>query len=221
MVVPFYAELLSNIQVLRATIETTDIIDAGLFNIKNNQLYLQDDLIVDVSSLHIKLIPTSLEVRVDDHEIDFDSRKNNSLLWHIKINIQRDEQLQQQQLANNGLSHEKQWWTSKTISQNNIQYLNCRHCMQLLLDLNPKDSKNSNLFKCKDLPSEHWYELVECWICHEAKPEEHRERMRPIFARQGVLLVGTYYFLIHVNDFFSKDTLKLDYEMANQTDVSI
>ncbi|CAO3642594.1 unnamed protein product [Cunninghamella echinulata] len=41
--------------------------------------------------------------------------------------------------------------------------------------------------------------------------------MRPIFAKQGVLLVGTYYFLIHVNDFFSKDTLKLDYEMASQT----
>ncbi|CAO3642590.1 unnamed protein product [Cunninghamella echinulata] len=121
MVVPFYAELLSNIQVLRATIETTDIIDASLFNIKNNQLYLQDDLIVNVSSLHIKLIPTSLE---------------------------RDQQ-QQQQLANNGLSHEKQWWTSKTISQNNIQYLNCRHCLQLLLNLKPKDGKNNSLFKCK------------------------------------------------------------------------
>ncbi|CAO3613054.1 unnamed protein product [Cunninghamella blakesleeana] len=173
-----------------------------------------NDIIVDVSSLHVKLIPSSLELTIEDKEEAISPYNNNNkkdiLLWQLKVNVQTDKQTHQ---LNNSLSQEKQWWSSKTILEKNIQSLNCRHCKQPLINLKTKDGIP---FKCKDLPSEHWYELVECWICHEAKPEEHRARMRPIFAKQSVLLVGTYYFLIHINDFLSNDTLKLDNEVANQ-----
>ncbi|KAG0260976.1 hypothetical protein DFQ27_003254 [Actinomortierella ambigua] len=50
-----------------------------------------------------------------------------------------------------------------------------------------------------DLPSEHWQELVECWMCHD---EEDIKELREgdLGAREGQVLVGTTYLLIHALD---------------------
>ncbi|KAF9430059.1 hypothetical protein BGZ94_008493 [Podila epigama] len=49
-----------------------------------------------------------------------------------------------------------------------------------------------------DLPSEHWQELVDCWMCHEEDFTELREG--DLGARRGQALVGGTYVLIHAED---------------------
>ncbi|KAF9297054.1 hypothetical protein BGZ88_011175 [Linnemannia elongata] len=49
-----------------------------------------------------------------------------------------------------------------------------------------------------DLPSEHWQELVDCWMCHEEDFTELREG--DLGARLGQALVGGTYLLIHAKD---------------------
>jgi len=49
-----------------------------------------------------------------------------------------------------------------------------------------------------DLPSEHWQELVDCWMCHEEDFTELREG--DLGARSGQALVGGTYLLIHAKN---------------------
>ncbi|KAG0342423.1 hypothetical protein BG000_004720 [Podila horticola] len=49
-----------------------------------------------------------------------------------------------------------------------------------------------------DLPSEHWQELVDCWMCHEEDFTELREG--DLGARSGQALVGGTYLLIHAEN---------------------
>ncbi|KAI9289334.1 ubiquitin-conjugating enzyme E2-binding protein [Umbelopsis sp. AD052] len=81
--------------------------------------------------------------------------------------------------------------------------------------LNAKDLKDISTIKCrecnatlsdkafpvvKDLPSEHWMELVECWICHETSEKEHSGKLQPIMAQPNLLLVSNTYLLFHPED---------------------
>ncbi|KAI8341174.1 HECT-like ubiquitin-conjugating enzyme-binding-domain-containing protein [Chlamydoabsidia padenii] len=190
MPIPFYAEILSNIQVLRATITLDDLIDSTLLVVKNNnQLWLEDTLVVDLAHFGIQVVPSSLLVQPDtDHQH----------LYQLKLNLTHSDR---------SILEDKQWWTASSLP---TQHIKCRHCHHDLVN------KNSTSFQCKNLPSEHWYELVECWICHEAKPEEHQSRMRPILAKPEVLLVGSFYFLVHSSDL--DPIIELDKEIANKVD---
>ncbi|KAI8084936.1 ubiquitin-conjugating enzyme E2-binding protein [Halteromyces radiatus] len=206
MTVSFYAELLSNIQVLRATIATDESVETTSFTVKNNQLWQEDTVVVDLTRHGLQADPHSLQVQAKNDE----SNHGDRWIYQLKVNLQRQQQTTHSsssvQLGNN----DKEWWTAKDMIGLQWQQLQCRHCAQILVE-----NKNNNLSRCKDLPSEHWYELVECWICHETKPEEHQARMRPILAQHGTLLVGSFYFLIHVNDLVPL-SIKLDQELANQ-----
>jgi hypothetical protein len=88
--------------------------------------------------------------------------------------------------------------------------------------LNAKDLSGISAIKCRechatlsgkafpvvnDLPSEHWMELVECWICHETSDKEHSGKLKPILARPNTLLVSNTYLLLHPIDV---ENVKLD-----------
>jgi hypothetical protein len=193
MSIPLYAELLANIQVIRATIALDESIDPSLLIVENNQLWLEDTLILDLADQGVRVSPSSLSIQPAD------SMDNARPLYEIKLKL----------LSPVSTLEDKQWWTAKSLLSQKWQHIKCRHCDHDLVD--------NKSFKCKELPSEHWYELVECWICHEAKPEEHRARMQPILAKTGVLLVGAFYFLVHSADLHS---VALDQEIASQVDVS-
>ena len=45
--------------------------------------------------------------------------------------------------------------------QSNCTEISCSHCEHLLLNLSNKN------FIWKDLPNEHWLELLDCWSCHD------------------------------------------------------
>lgn len=73
-----------------------------------------------------------------------------------------------------------------------ISVIACKECRALI---------SSNAFPAvKDLPSDHWMELVECWICHETSEKEHSGQLKPIMARENLLLIGSTYLLLHPND---------------------
>lgn len=57
----------------------------------------------------------------------------------------------------------------------------------------------------KNLPSEHWLELIDCWLCHEDQDQkQYANKLRDIGAQAGTLLVGNTYFLLHPDDMVEK-----------------
>ncbi|KAL9550738.1 hypothetical protein MBANPS3_004588 [Mucor bainieri] len=200
--IPFFAEELSNINVLRATIATEPTCDAAeCLQVKDSTLVLKDQVVADLKSIDIAVSTQQLVVAQpnDASSPPSDENDNDALIpWEVKLSLLKPPaSLRSQQ------NDVKEWWTSKLLLQQSLEkQMRCRHCAQGLLDAAIE-------YKIKDLPSEHWYELVECWICHETKPEEHQARMKPILARPHVLLVGTTYFLIHPENIV-KGALQVD-----------
>ncbi|CAG8661725.1 9260_t:CDS:2, partial [Cetraspora pellucida] len=72
-----------------------------------------------------------------------------------------------------------------------LKNIQCVYCKTPLL-------KTNAFSKIMDMPSEHWEELVDCWMCHQ---EDYQQaRMSDISARENIGLVGNTYFLIHPKD---------------------
>ncbi|KAI8888384.1 hypothetical protein K501DRAFT_173388 [Backusella circina FSU 941] len=190
----FYAEELGNINALRVTLSLdTDCNVAEELQIVNNTLILENKLVADLNQV-------GLSVHTQDLVITQPPSGGNT--WEIKLNLsQPPQKLRSQQVE------VQEWWSSKILKENSFKGLACFHCHQDLI--------NDVSYQIKDLPSEHWYELVECWICHEEKPEEHRERLRPILAKEDLLLVGTTYFLLHPRNLIA-GTIKDDTIVAGR-----
>ncbi|KAF9209350.1 hypothetical protein BGZ49_005044 [Haplosporangium sp. Z 27] len=81
-----------------------------------------------------------------------------------------------------------------------FENLACGCCGNVLLkrdggiDLN----EEGPIKRVVDLPSEHWQELVDCWMCHEEDYTELREG--DLGARLGQALIGGTYVLIHAEN---------------------
>ncbi|KAG0206230.1 hypothetical protein BGX33_007504 [Mortierella sp. NVP41] len=80
--------------------------------------------------------------------------------------------------------------------------LGCGSCGNILLSTSSDDTttiaSEGPIKRVVDLPSEHWQELVDCWMCHEEDFTELREG--DLGARLGQALVGGTYLLIHAKD---------------------
>ncbi|KAI9023028.1 HECT-like ubiquitin-conjugating enzyme-binding-domain-containing protein [Phycomyces nitens] len=198
MVIPFFAEKLGNINAIRATLSVDKRcpVDREL-SIKANCLWLGSTMIVDSSVFGLPLDPNLVTITKSSEQ-----PSTETILWDIKIGTQAQAQTHH--------DHEpKELLPAKALQ--NFQLISCSHCSTALV--NAQDAKVP--FKHKDMPSEHWYELVECWICHETKPEEHRARMKPILARPDVLLVGSTYYLVHADN-LTPDSLVIDHDVASK-----
>jgi len=86
----------------------------------------------------------------------------------------------------------------------------CDYCKEPLIEKNA-------LKKILDMPSEHWAELVDCWMCHQENYKH--SKIGDIIAQENVGLVGNNYFLVHPNN-VGKNTLKVDDEELQGIDVS-
>ncbi|KAG2231749.1 HECT-like ubiquitin-conjugating enzyme-binding-domain-containing protein [Thamnidium elegans] len=202
--IPFYAEELGNINVLRASISTHASCNVSeTIKVKNNALFLNNQMVIDLSPVGISITADNLVVT----QVTAKPDANGLVPWEIKLHLATPPGPLRSQQA-----EVKEWWTSKLLLGGNStskKGIHCQNCQVSLLD-------DAIDYKIKDLPSEHWYELVECWICHETKPEEHQARMRPILARPNALLVGTSYFLIHPDNIV-KDIIEPDVIVSNRT----
>ncbi|KAG0291130.1 hypothetical protein BGZ96_005464 [Linnemannia gamsii] len=88
-----------------------------------------------------------------------------------------------------------------------LENLACSSCGNTLLNSSttttstnsaPQSPPSGPIQRVVDLPSEHWQELVDCWMCHEEDFTELREG--DLGARLGQALVGGTYLLIHTKD---------------------
>src|SRR5581483_11321754 len=58
--------------------------------------------------------------------------------------------------------------------------------------------RDGALEKIMDLPSEHWAELLECWMCHQ---EDYKQaQVGELNAKETIGLVGGTYILMHPKD---------------------
>ncbi|KAF9325529.1 hypothetical protein BG006_011010 [Podila minutissima] len=79
-----------------------------------------------------------------------------------------------------------------------LNNLACGCCGQPLLATLENSNVTGPIQRVVDLPSEHWQELVDCWMCHEEDFTELREG--DLGARSGQALVGGTYLLIHAEN---------------------
>ncbi|KAG0272251.1 hypothetical protein BGZ95_012006 [Linnemannia exigua] len=84
-----------------------------------------------------------------------------------------------------------------------LENLACGSCGNILLNSTCNNTATTTftqgpIQRVVDLPSEHWQELVDCWMCHEEDFTELREG--DLGARLGQALVGGTYLLIHAKD---------------------
>ncbi|KAK3818307.1 MAG: ubiquitin-conjugating enzyme E2-binding protein [Linnemannia gamsii] len=84
-----------------------------------------------------------------------------------------------------------------------LENLACGSCGNVLLNSTSNSTTTTTstqgpIQRVVDLPSEHWQELVDCWMCHEEDFTELREG--DLGARLGQALVGGTYLLIHAKD---------------------
>ncbi|KAI8391356.1 HECT-like ubiquitin-conjugating enzyme-binding-domain-containing protein [Radiomyces spectabilis] len=195
MVIPFYSEKLTNIGVLRATLlVNAEAAAKATITVQDNVLLVGSDPVVNFSDVGVALasvppvVTRPVETRTANQRVPID----------VKLTLTKS--------SSYASPDSEEWWPAKEVRH--FQHMNCRNCANRLL-------QTSSSFQCKDLPSEHWYELVECWICHETKPEEHRARMQPILARPDALLVGSTYFLVHPDNIIS-DAVVVDKPLASR-----
>ncbi|CAB4401714.1 hypothetical protein RhiirA5_473990 [Rhizophagus irregularis] len=84
----------------------------------------------------------------------------------------------------------------------------CSYCKKFLV-------KKNTLKKILDMPSEHWAELVDCWMCHQ---EDYKHaKIGDIIAQENIGLVSNSYFLLHPNN-IEEDSLKVDEEELHEID---
>lgn len=206
--IPFFAEELGNINVLRASISTRPSCNVSeSLQLKNNTILLDHQPVVDLSTVNVSISSDNLVV---SQPTSSNTDSTGLVPWELKLSLSSSTSLRSQQ------AQVKEWWTSKLLlggAATCKKQFECQNCQTSLID----DTVD---YKIKDLPSEHWYELVECWICHETKPEEHQARMRPILARPNALLVGTSYFLIHPDNLI-QGVVQPDPIVSKRTNVSI
>ncbi|KAI8060207.1 HECT-like ubiquitin-conjugating enzyme-binding-domain-containing protein [Gongronella butleri] len=200
---PLFAEKLTNLPILRVTakLPRDDDATAASFAVQNNAVCFQDEPLLPLTPYGLTGVACEA-VRDQGVEGDNDTASEMSV-WSIKVML--EPQLQSQGVA---VPDCQPWWPAKDLVLREWTHLACRHCQHALV-------RNDKPFACKDMPSEHWYELVECWICHEAKPEEHQSRLKPILARPATLLVGSYYFFLDAADLLN-DAVVIDNELAKQ-----
>ncbi|KAI9318373.1 HECT-like ubiquitin-conjugating enzyme-binding-domain-containing protein [Dichotomocladium elegans] len=194
MVLPFFCEELANIKALRAVIAVhPDVSFQENLSIKHNALFLGNERVINFNDIQVTVDPTTITVLPHSQGTD------RLIPYEVKLTVVTPKKI------NDDDDELKTWWPVKDLATKKAFV--CRVCDALLVD--------TASFKFKPLPSEHWYELVECWICHESKPEEHRARMQPISAQPKMLLAGTTYLLVHPGD-VAGESIEMDKHAASQ-----
>lgn len=179
MAVAFFCEELANIKSLRAVVgvDANNVNLKDQLSLKDNTLFVGNVPVISFNANNLHVDPRLLLMTPQASPTGGGSIVEAKMTVSDSRMDNIDDDLQV-------------WWPVKELET--MQGFTCRTCSTRIA--------TTSGFRCKALPSEHWYELVECWICHETKPEEHRARMQPISARPQTLLAGTTYLLLHPDD---------------------
>lgn len=176
----YYIELLANLRQLQITLafdnDTTISIQVN-----------QDHLVVTDGSKAAHIVPLPARVAPKKSSIDDTLKREFSIVLPIV-----------QETSSQGASIPPLTAPQLNALQDGTFNLSCRQCDAVLLP------KSIDTFK--DLPSEHWAELMECWLCHKAPGTDQyydpavKASTSQILAQETVGLVGATYFLLHSKD---------------------
>jgi hypothetical protein len=88
----------------------------------------------------------------------------------------------------------------------------CSICnQQLNFFINPtncsEDQKINNFKRAVDLPSDHWFEMMDCWLCvpSDISRFEGQIGIGSLAAKENEILIGRTFFILHPNNII-KDT---------------
>ncbi|TPX75861.1 nitrite reductase [Chytriomyces confervae] len=104
--------------------------------------------------------------------------------------------------------------TTSFMDADALAHTRALHCHACHASLTPE---YATTLAAKDLPSEHWHELIDCWACHN---EDYSHLQKGHFgtvipARQRVLLVAPTYLVVHESD------LLMDAIIVNPVEASL
>ncbi|KAJ3269851.1 hypothetical protein HDV01_000857 [Terramyces sp. JEL0728] len=148
--------------------------------------YFNDTLTIDLK-LCKEIEITKLAIKVDDVQINCNSDISSAAIHQQKLQLKTSIKP-----------------TSVTLFP---QSLYCK-CSNLLFD------KQARIL---ELPNDYWFELQECWACHDEDYTKLKgQEGGIIYSQEGVLMVGTSYYLIHPSDLHDQITTKEDKVMCKR-----
>jgi len=195
MSIKFYSEFLPNINTLSITLFLKGVPpDLSINTYSLAFLSDIDNSKKNIITFPFKIIPSSLRI----------SETDNTVILKLKT--------------------EKEWFKVKNVAINdtpiiydskilkNLSHMYCSICnQQLNFFINPtncsEDQKINNFKRAVDLPSDHWFEMMDCWLCvpSDISRFEGQIGIGSLAAKENEILIGRTFFILHPNNII-KDT---------------
>jgi len=209
MSIKFYSEYLTNINTLSITLFIKGIPpDLSINTFSLAFLSEENGSKKNIITFPFKIIPSSLRI----------SETENTVILKLKT--------------------EKEWFKLKNISINdtpivydskllrNIGYIYCKNCQQQLtyfVNTNTENStsnenKNELITSFKrtvDLPSDHWFEMMDCWLClpSDISRFEGQIGIGSLAARINELLIGRTFVILHPDNMKENTFIQKTFEV--------
>jgi len=209
MSIKFYSEYLSNINTLSITLFIKGVPpDLSINTFSLAFLSEKNGTKKNIITFPFKIIPSSLRI----------SETEDTVILKLKT--------------------EKEWYKVKNVSINdtpivydskllrNIGYIYCKDCQQQLTyfinspteTTTNKENKNELIttFKRKvDLPSDHWFEMMDCWLCipSDISRFEGQIGIGSLAARINELLIGRTFVILHPDNMKENSYIQKTFEV--------
>lgn len=198
------AEILSNIQSLSISLTLTQKIPAELCNdisikILDRRAKILGLVIADnqsgssMNKIPLLQIPHDISLITSNASIKITSRDCSMPSLTIRVPMAHESQEEE-------LDHDFAIVNTKVLK--NLSNISCGCC-------NTSICRPDSFSKIMDLPSEHWHELLECWICH---PDDELKKIAnwDMSAKTGNLMVGNGLVVFNAVDAISQSLSRGD-----------
>jgi RNase P subunit RPR2 len=208
MSVRFYSEYLSNINTLSITLFIKGVPpDLSINTFSLAFLSENDNSKKNIITFPFKIIPSSLRI----------SETEDTVILKLKT--------------------EKEWFNVKMTSINDmpitydskiLKNINCLYCnkcgSQLSILKNPVNSENispkdlsvlTSFKRVVDLPSDHWFEMMDCWLCvpSDISRFEGQIGIGSMAAKINELLLGRTFIILHPDNILENSYIQKNYEV--------
>lgn len=210
---PIFAEILPNVKSMTVNVGLTKnkedfIYEFGLYPLKlifesksPSNKTISKTKTFSTSKIEIPLIQT---IETSEHPIITNSDEGIDIKLKLRTFVRKRPPKKDISISE---TYQAPFKSTKIPSLKNIL---CDYCKKFLI-------KKNALKKVLDMPSEHWIELVDCWMCHQ---ESYKHaKIGDIIAQENIGLVSNNYFLLHPND-IEENSFEVDDEELHKIDVS-
>eukprot|EP00128_Syssomonas_multiformis_P009114 Colp12_sorted_trinity150504_noHs@3496 len=172
-----FIETLPNLKTYQVSVEVTSA--------ENQNVIVRPDAIYVSTNGYSGRVFESAQIFETESLVLQETKEENVL--HFKVQTAPD--------PNERISHEKPAYTTHDIYNYKSIKFCCRACGFPI-------SSTEKFNRVLPLPSEHWSELVDCWVCHD---QSHRHMIKEITSKANACLVGESYCLLDKHDIISNN----------------